>query len=101
MLNLENRSKKMSAETIVEKFVQNFEEMNETLMSSNPCSFPTFRPSIESALKSGVKPYGLITGIRRLRYRKWLLQGRTSFVKRCFSSRQHRQFRLCAFSAIC
>ena len=63
MLNLENRSKKMSAETIIKKFVQNFEEMNETLMSSNPCSFPTFRPSIESALKSGVKPYGLITGI--------------------------------------
>ena len=63
MLNLENRSKKMSAETILKKFVQNFEEMNETLMSSNPCSFPTFRPSIESALKAGVKPYGLITGI--------------------------------------
>ena len=34
MLNLENRSKKMSAEAILRRFVQNFEEMNETLLLS-------------------------------------------------------------------
>ena len=32
-------------------------------MSANPVSFPTFRPSIESALKAEVRPHGLITGI--------------------------------------
>ncbi|MBA59172.1 MAG: carbamoyl-phosphate synthase large subunit [Gammaproteobacteria bacterium] len=63
MLNEENRSLRMSYKTILKKFVENFVEINETLMSSNPCSFPTFRPSIESALNSGTKPYGLITGV--------------------------------------
>jgi acetyl/propionyl-CoA carboxylase alpha subunit len=62
-LNLENRSRRTTWETLVDKYVENFEELNASLMSANPCSFPTFRPSIEAALKAGVKPHGLITGI--------------------------------------
>lgn len=62
-LNQENRSKRTTYETILEKYVENFEELSESLMSANPCSFPTFRPSIESALKANVRPHGLITGI--------------------------------------
>lgn len=62
-LNQENRSRRTTYETIIEKYVKNFEELSESLMSANPCSFPTFRPSIESALKAGTKPHGLVTGI--------------------------------------
>ncbi len=62
-LNQENRSKRTTYETILDKYVENFEEVGGSLMSANPCSFPTFRPSIESALKANVRPHGLITGI--------------------------------------
>ncbi len=62
-LNQENRSRRTTYETILDKYVDNFEELSESLMSANPCSFPTFRPSIESALKANVRPHGLVTGI--------------------------------------
>ena len=62
-LNQENRSKHITYQTILNKYVENFEEVSSSLMSANPCSFPTFRASIESALKSNVRPHGLITGI--------------------------------------
>ena len=62
-LNQENRSKRTTYETILDKFVDNFEEVSSSLMSANPCSFPTFRPSIESALKANVRPHGLVAGI--------------------------------------
>ena len=62
-LNQENRSRRMSYEALLDRYVENFEELSGSLMSANPCSFPTFRPSIESALKADVRPHGLITGI--------------------------------------
>ena len=63
LLNQEARSGRTSYQTIIDKYVDNFEELSSELMSANPVSFPTFRPSIESALKAGVKPHGLVTGI--------------------------------------
>lgn len=63
VLTKEKRSKKTTADTVLERFVENFEELNETLMSANPVAFPTYRPSIESALKNNVRPHGLVTGI--------------------------------------
>ncbi|MBT4161820.1 MAG: ATP-grasp domain-containing protein, partial [Gammaproteobacteria bacterium] len=62
-LNAENRSGRTSVDTILNRYVDNFEELSASLMSANPCSFPSFRPSIESALKKNVRPHGLITGI--------------------------------------
>ncbi|MFT7222127.1 MAG: acetyl/propionyl-CoA carboxylase alpha subunit, partial [Candidatus Azotimanducaceae bacterium] len=62
-LNKENRSRHLTYETLLDKYVDNFDELSGTLMSANPCSFPTFRPSIESALKANIRPHGLITGI--------------------------------------
>ncbi len=62
-LNKENRSKRINYESILDKYVKNFEEVSDSLMSANPCSFPTFRKSIESALKASIRPHGLITGI--------------------------------------
>jgi len=63
MLTKEKRSGRTTYTALLEKYVSNFEELNETLMSANPVAFPTFRLSIESALKNGVRPSGLITGI--------------------------------------
>ena len=83
-LNQENRSKRTSFETIIEKYVEHFEEIGGSLMSANPCSFPTFRPSIEQALKAGVRPHGLITGIGDFktetgRYRAGLVLSNVAF----------------------
>lgn len=63
VLTREKRSKRTTADSLLDRYVDNFEELNSTLMSANPVAFPTFRPSIESALKNGIRPYGLITGI--------------------------------------
>ncbi|MCB1692352.1 MAG: ATP-grasp domain-containing protein [Pseudomonadales bacterium] len=63
VLTKEKRTKRTTWEALVERYVDNFKELNGTLMSANPVAFPTFRPTIESALKNNVKPSGLITGI--------------------------------------
>jgi acetyl/propionyl-CoA carboxylase alpha subunit len=63
LLTKEKRTGRTNYTTLLEKFVTNFEELNSTLMSANPVAFPTFRPSIEAALKKGVHPSGMITGI--------------------------------------
>ena len=59
----EKRSGRTTFESLRDKYIENFEELYDDLLSSNPVSFPTFRPSIESALKKEVRPHGLITGI--------------------------------------
>jgi acetyl/propionyl-CoA carboxylase alpha subunit len=63
LLTKEKRTGRTNYTTLLEKFVTNFEELNGTLMSANPVAFPTFRPSIEAALKKGVHPSGMVTGI--------------------------------------
>tara|TARA_R110002072_G_scaffold5527_6_gene35378 strand:+ start:7455 stop:12371 length:4917 start_codon:yes stop_codon:yes gene_type:complete len=63
VLTREKRSKRTTADSLIDRYVENFEELNGTLMSANPVAFPTFRPSIESALKNKIRPHGLITGI--------------------------------------
>ena len=63
LLTRENRSRRTTFETLLDRFVNNFEETSSTLMSANPVSFPTFRLSIETALKNNIRPHGLVTGI--------------------------------------
>lgn len=70
LLNEEGRSRRTTYETILARYVDHFEELSGELMSANPASFPTFRPSIESALKSGIKPHGLVTGIGEFKTEK-------------------------------
>ena len=62
-LTREKRSKRTSYESLLNLYVKNFTELNPTLMSANPVDFPTFRPSIEAALKNNIRPSGLITGM--------------------------------------
>ena len=63
LLHKENRSGRTTFNTLLARYVDNFEELNGTLMSANPTAFPTFRTSIEAAMNNNIRPYGLITGI--------------------------------------
>ncbi|MEX2489543.1 MAG: biotin carboxylase N-terminal domain-containing protein [Pseudomonadales bacterium] len=63
LLTAEKRKKRTTLDTLLERYVENFNELNSTLMSADPVAFPTFRPSIEAAFKNGVRPCGLVTGI--------------------------------------
>jgi acetyl-CoA carboxylase beta subunit len=61
------RQKKTSAGALIERFFSDFQELNSSLMSADPVSFPGFRSSIESALKKDINPCGVITGIGTIR----------------------------------
>ena len=61
------RQKKTSAGALIERFFSDFQELNSSLMSADPVSFPGFRSSIESALKKDITPCGVITGIGTIR----------------------------------
>lgn len=63
VLAKEKSKKSTTVSALVKRFFDEFEEMNETMMTADPVNFPTLRPSIESALKKGVTPCGTITGI--------------------------------------
>lgn len=63
VLNNVKREKKTGPQAIIDRFFTDFNEINESLMSADPVSFPGFRSSLEQALNKGVKPCGTITGI--------------------------------------
>ena len=48
---------------LIDTFFTDFEELYSDLLSSDPCEFPGFRISIESALKAKIPPCGIVTGI--------------------------------------
>lgn len=47
----------------IEQFIDNYEELDADLLSSNPVDFPGFRLAIEEALNEGRPPCGVLTGI--------------------------------------
>ena len=49
----------------VDRFFLEWNETNPDLLSTDPCQFPGFRLSIESALNEGKPPCGVVTGIGR------------------------------------
>jgi len=51
----------------IETYFASFDEKYQDLLSSDPCSFPGFRPAIEEALKRGIPPCGIVTGIGSFR----------------------------------
>ncbi len=63
VLTKEKRAKRSGHAQILERFVDNFEEMFANLMTADPVNFPALRPSIEKALADGVTPCGLVTGV--------------------------------------
>ncbi len=70
VLTREKRSGRTTKDTLLDRYVENFRELNGTMMSANPVKFPTFRPTIEAALNKQVQPCGLITGTGDFRTEK-------------------------------
>ena len=52
---------------IIEQFFDRWEPRFDDLLSSDPCSFPGFRVSIESALNKGLPPCGVVTGFAHVK----------------------------------
>src|SRR5690554_6368936 len=63
VLDNAKRQKKTSAKAITDHFFEDFTEINAILMSADPVSYTGFRKSIERALKKGVTPCGVVTGL--------------------------------------
>jgi acetyl/propionyl-CoA carboxylase alpha subunit len=51
----------------IETYFDGFEEKYADLLSSDPCRFPGFRHAIEEALKRGIPPCGIVTGVGTFR----------------------------------
>ncbi|MGI9327210.1 MAG: biotin carboxylase N-terminal domain-containing protein [Pseudomonadales bacterium] len=51
----------------IERYFDSFEPRYEDLLSSDPCSFPGFRLSVESALQRDIVPCGIVAGIGRFK----------------------------------
>ncbi|MCZ6642842.1 MAG: ATP-grasp domain-containing protein [Gammaproteobacteria bacterium] len=60
--DIKNRSN-IGFETFIDSYFTEFEERFGDLLSSDPCDFPGFRLSIESALAKNIPPCGIVTGI--------------------------------------
>ncbi len=56
------KQKTTQSHAFVDRFFNDFEEINDHLMTSDPAKFPGFRGSIEKALSNGITPCGVITG---------------------------------------
>ena len=67
VLNRYKREHRFTYEDILAEFFTGWEERFGDLISSDPCSFPGFRHSIEDALNRGTPPCGLVTGMARFK----------------------------------
>jgi acetyl/propionyl-CoA carboxylase alpha subunit len=61
------RQKLTSVNAFIERFTTEFHELDSTLMSADPVSFPGFRSSLEQALSNKITPCGVVTGIATLK----------------------------------
>ena len=52
---------------VIERYFEQWENRYDDLLSSDPCSFPGFRLSIENALNNDLPPCGVVTGIGTLK----------------------------------
>jgi len=57
------RAHPFTQKDIISRFFRSFDELDRDLISSDPRSFPGFRPSIEEALKKNLPPCGVITAV--------------------------------------
>ncbi|MEE9254722.1 MAG: biotin carboxylase N-terminal domain-containing protein, partial [Pseudomonadales bacterium] len=70
VLDLQKRKGAATHTAFIETFFQDFEEVSADLLSADPSGFPGFRVSIEDALKRGLPPCGVVTGIGEIRGEK-------------------------------
>lgn len=62
-LNKHKALKTTGYRAFIDEYFEDFKELNSDLMSSDPCSFPGFRLSLEKALQNSSPPCGVVTGI--------------------------------------
>lgn len=89
VLDLQKRKGTATHTAFIETFFDAFEEVSGDLLSADPCSFPGFRVSIEDALKNGLPPCGVVTGIGEIRgdkrsYRVGAVISNVRFSAGCF-----------------
>jgi len=58
---------KFGYQDIIERYFEQWENRYDDLLSSDPCSFPGFRLSIENALNNDLPPCGVVTGMGTLK----------------------------------
>lgn len=63
ILTAEKSKRNTTSKAFIDRYFTDFEELNSTLMTADPVSFPTLRPAIERALARDITPCGIITGI--------------------------------------
>ncbi len=63
VLNEYKRSQSTTYEAFRDEFFDEFEELFEDQLSSDPCEFPGFRLSIEAAVERNRPPCGIVTGV--------------------------------------
>ncbi len=68
------QSRAMSAQAFIDRYLEDFREMNADLISADPVAFPGFRVSIEQALAREVTPCGVIAGEAKFRTRDQLFR---------------------------
>lgn len=70
VLDSTKTQKKTSSHAIIDFAFDEFDEINASIMSCDPVSFPGFRNAIENALNKNIKPCGVITGIGTIKIGK-------------------------------
>lgn len=70
VLRQQRNSNRFGYQDIIERFFTDFEPRFDELLSSDPCSFPGFRISIEGALNRGLPPCGIVAGYGTLKGEK-------------------------------
>lgn len=63
VLNKEKKKANKGVGRFVDRYFENFQELDADLISADPVNFPGFRISIEQAIEKGVRPCGVVTGI--------------------------------------
>lgn len=59
----------ISAKEVVDRFFNDFQELDSDRITANPLQFPGFRDAIEKALDNHIQPCGVITGIAQFQAR--------------------------------
>ncbi|MCA8837903.1 MAG: hypothetical protein K8963_08660, partial [Proteobacteria bacterium] len=67
LLTRYKREKPIGAADILKTFFSAFEEIDRDLISTDPCSFPGFRRSLDACIKADKTPSGVITGTANLK----------------------------------
>lgn len=64
---IKDKKQRKTPQMFIEKFFDEFEELNGELIVSDPVNFPGFRASIETALDKDITPCGIVTGLAKFK----------------------------------